>query len=90
VECWVVEESGVKVVFRALRRSGHYAVTNGTICARSSGPPLSTHDIDLVARIIQNPQPEPVNPETLHAEMRKVLQALGKASQYILFFAKTS
>jgi hypothetical protein len=25
----VVEESGVKVVFRALRRSGHYAVTNG-------------------------------------------------------------
>jgi hypothetical protein len=29
VECWVVEESGVKVVFRALRRSGHYAVTNG-------------------------------------------------------------
>jgi hypothetical protein len=30
VECWVVEESGVKVVFRALRRSGHYAVTNGS------------------------------------------------------------
>jgi Na+/serine symporter len=36
VECWVVEESGVKVVFRALRRSGHYAVTNGTGLAGGS------------------------------------------------------